>query len=89
MPYIESITVDNGSGITLFAVNRSSDESCELELSGFEDYRLVSHTVLTNDDMKRCNSVDEPDAVAPVQQEISGGINLAPRSWNMLKFTLK
>ncbi|WP_037271690.1 alpha-N-arabinofuranosidase [Ruminococcus flavefaciens] len=89
VPFIESITVDNGSGITLFAVNRSSDESCELELSGFEAYRLVSHTVLTNDDMKLCNSVNEPDAVAPVQQEISGDIILAPRSWNMLKFTLK
>ena len=89
VPYIDSIAVDNGSDITLFAVNRSPDESCELELSGFEGYALVSHTVLTNDDMKRCNSADEPDAVSPVQQEISAEVSLAPRSWNMLKFTLK
>ena len=89
VPYIESITVKNDSGITLFAVNRSPDECCELELSGFEGYSLVSHTVLTSDDMKRCNSADEPCAVSPVQQEISGGVSLAPRSWNMLKFTVK
>ncbi|WP_303837697.1 alpha-N-arabinofuranosidase [Ruminococcus flavefaciens] len=89
VPYIESITVENGSDITLFAVNRAPDESCELELSGFEGYELVSHTVLTSDEMKRCNSADEPDAVTPVQQEIGGGIYLAPRSWNMLKFTVK
>ena len=89
VPYIESIAVDNDSDITFFAVNRSPDESCELELSGFEGYALVSHTVLTNDDMKRCNSADEPDAVSPVQQEISTEVRLAPRSWNMLKFTLK
>ena len=89
VPYIDSIAVDNDSDITLFAVNRSPDESCELELSGFEGYALVSHTVLTNDDMKRCNSADEPDAVSPVQQEISADVRLAPCSWNMLKFTLK
>ena len=89
VPYIDSIAVDNDSDITLFAVNRSPDESCELELSGFEGYALVSHTVLTNDDMKRCNSADEPDVVSPVQQEISAEVSLAPRSWNMLKFTLK
>ena len=89
VPYIESIAVDNGSGITLFAVNRSSDESCELELNGFERYSLVSHTVLTNDDMKLCNTADEPYAVSPVQKEISGKVSLAPRSWNMLKFTVK
>ena len=89
VPYIESITVESGSDITLFAVNRSADESCELELDGFEGYSLVSHTVLTDNDMKRCNSADEPDAVSPVQQEIGGEISLVPRSWNMLKFTAK
>jgi len=89
VPFIECIAVENGGDITLFAVNRSSDESCELELNGFEGYSLISHTVLTNDDMKRCNSADEPDAVSPVQQDISDEVRLAPRSWNMLKFSLK
>ena len=81
--------MSNGSDITLFAVNRSADESCVLELSGFEGYSLVSYTVLTDEDMKRCNSADEPDAVSPVQQEISGEVSLVPRSWNMLKFAVK
>lgn len=89
VPYIDSIAVSNESGITLFAVNRSADESCELELGGFEGYSLVSHTVLTDDDMKRFNSADEPNAVAPAEREISGGASLPPRSWNMLKFTVK
>ena len=89
VPYIESITVQNGNDITLFAVNRSPDESCELEFNGFEGYSLVSHTVLTNDDMKRCNSADEPDAISPVQQKIGEKVILAPRSWNMIKFTAK
>lgn len=87
VPYIDCIAAANGSDITLFAVNRSADESCELELNGFEGYRLVSHTVLTDDDMKRFNSADEPDAVSPVQQEISREVKLVPRSWNMLRFT--
>jgi alpha-N-arabinofuranosidase len=73
----------------LFAVNRSPDESCELEFNGFEGCSLVSHTVLTNDDMKRCNSADEPDAISPVQQKIGEKVILAPRSWNMIKFTAK
>ena len=89
VPYIESIAVANGNDVTLFAVNRSADESCELELDGFDGYKLVSHTVLTDNDMKRCNSAYEPNAVSPVQQEISGEVSLVPRSWNMLKFTVK
>ena len=89
VPYVDCIAVANGSDLALFAVNRGADESCELELSGFEGYNLVSHTVLTDDDMKRCNSADEPNAVSPVQQETGGEIKLAPRSWNMLKFTAK
>ncbi|WP_303789092.1 alpha-N-arabinofuranosidase [Ruminococcus flavefaciens] len=87
--YIECIATMNGNDLTLFAVNRSADESCELELSGFEGYELVSHTVLADDDMKRFNSADDPDAVSPVQQEIREKVSLAPRSWNMLKFTMK
>ena len=89
MPYIESITVDNGDSITLFAVNRSPDESCELELKGFENYNLISHTVLTNDDMKLCNSADEPNVISPVQQKNSEDVILAPRSWNMIRFNTK
>ena len=86
VPYLECITVYNdlADTLTLFAVNRSADEACEPELTGFEDYTLQSHTVLTGPDMKQCNTAGQPDAVIPAA--LGQTLTLPPHSWNMLIF---
>lgn len=88
MPYLETIAVydDLADTITLFAVNRSLDTPCTLALDGFDEYRFTSHTVLTGDDLKQCNTAAHPDAVIPAEQKIGGEIVLPPCSWNMLVF---
>lgn len=88
VPYLEAIAVHDGSAdsITLFAVNRSLDMPCTLELDGFGGYQLISHTVLTGDDLKQCNTASQPDAVTPEELEIGDAVTLLPHSWNMLIF---
>ena len=87
VPYLESIAVYNNDDdtITLFAVNRSLDSTCELELSGFDGYSLHSHTVLTGSDLKQSNTADAPDAVTPY--DAGTEMTLPPHSWNMLIFS--
>lgn len=88
IPYVETIATlsENGKEITLFAVNRSLKDGCELELEGFEGFRAVSHTVLENDDLKAVNTIDE-EKVAPKEKLLDGSkINISKQSWNMIKF---
>lgn len=87
VPYLESIAVlnDNDDTITLFAVNRSLDNDCQLEISGFDGYSLQSHTVLTGKDLKQCNTADNPNAVIPYDTDTP--MILSPHSWNMLIFS--
>ena len=73
----------------VFAVNRSLDEDMELELEleGFENYRLARHTELYFEDLKAINDKDN-ERVKPEQVEIdeSGRIILKKHSWNMLRY---
>lgn len=66
--YLDAIGVlgDDGS-LTLFAINRSMDEDLpmELELRGFEDYRVDKHIVITADDPKATNTEEDPEHVVP------------------------
>ncbi|MBQ9376128.1 MAG: alpha-N-arabinofuranosidase [Ruminococcus sp.] len=87
VPYIESIAVENENNeLTVFAVNRSLDTECELELDidGFEGYKVVRHTILTGDDVKMCNTLEEPNAVVPYEAEVSDKTVLPAKSWNMI-----
>ena len=73
--------------ISLFAVNRKLGEDAELDLSGFEGFKLVSHVSMEGDDLKAGNSMETPDNVTPVTHEVGDSITLKGGSWNFLKFT--
>ena len=85
VPYIESVAVydDLAQTVTVFAVNRSLEDACELSLDGFGGFVLEQNSVLTGDDLKQCNTADEPFAVHPT---VGNGSVLPPRSWNMLVY---
>ena len=73
--------------ISLFAVNRKLGEDAELDLSGFEGFKLESHVSMEGDDLKAGNSMETPDNVTPVIHEVGDSITLKGGSWNFLKFT--
>lgn len=73
--------------ISLFAVNRKLGEDAELDLSGFEGFKLESHVSMEGDDLKAGNSMETPDNVTPVTHEVGDSIVLKGGSWNFLKFT--
>ena len=88
IPFINTAAVisEDGGELTVFAVNRSLDESCtlDLSLSGYEGFNPVLHTALEGDDLKAVNTADDPKKVVPAEKEISDGIILSPHSWNMI-----
>lgn len=88
IPYIETIAVlsENQEKLTIFAVNRSLDSECELELSmdGFEGYHIAEHIALEGKDLKACNTAENPDTVIPVIKMLSEKPVVEPMSWNMI-----
>ncbi len=96
--YVESAVVESedGSEITLFAVNRDLENVIPVEftLRGFGDYRLVEHIALECDDLKAVNTPQDPDRVKPyvrigsVEALGSGAftVGLNPASWNVVRF---
>ena len=72
--------------ISVFLVNRSLDEEVELELEGFDGYKVDSMVELTHDDLKAVNTLDNPDEVKAVKKDVSEKITLSSKSWSMVKF---
>jgi alpha-N-arabinofuranosidase len=95
-PYLDAQAVlADDKTISLFAINRSLDDSLALEMSlyGFDSYAIDEHIVLTADDPKATNTEQNPNAVAPKATEgakIADGkltAVLEKMSWNVI--TLK
>lgn len=90
VPYVDSAAVisDDGNEITIFAVNRSLNEACDLNIAtlGYDGYSLTQHIAMEGDDLKAVNTADSPANVIPVEKAISENISLSPHSWNMLIF---
>ena len=90
-PYIASSVIYNPERdeVLVYAVNRSLNEDMELELElqGFENYKLVEHTELYSDDLKAINDKDV-ERVAPTSVEIKedSDVILKKHSWNMLRY---
>ena len=82
-----AVISEDGNTVSLFAVNRKLGEDAELELSGFDGYRLQSHISMEGDDLKAGNSITAPDNVTPVTHEVTDKVTLTGGSWNYLKFT--
>ena len=96
VPFLESVAVHNADSgeLTLFAVNRSTEEELELtaKLRGFENHRLVEHTVLTNPDLKAVNT-ESKENVYPsncTTSELEAGnlhAKLPKLSWNVIRMS--
>lgn len=88
IPFIDSAAVlsEDENELAVFAVNRSLDSECALSLHllGGGNYCPCQHIALEGSDLKAVNTADEPEKVIPVVKDITGGITLAPHSWNMI-----
>jgi len=91
VPYIEAAAVQNGSELTVFAVNRSLEEdiTLDLDLSGFGNPELIEHIKLNNEDLKAVNTAAQPDAVMPSGGPAAGlSAKLEKHSWNVLRLKI-
>ena len=93
VPYLDAQAVmGEGETINIFAINRSLDEELklEVELRGFEDYRVEKYIVLTADDTKATNTEENPNNVIPKEKndaKCTEGIVstvLDKMSWNVI-----
>jgi alpha-N-arabinofuranosidase len=93
IPYLATSVIYNTEAdeVVVYAVNRSLDESMELEieLEGFEGYRLFEHTELYSDDLKAINDKNA-ERIHPNFVEIKDDerIILKKHSWNMLRYKI-
>jgi len=91
---IESIAVYNEENdeVTIFAVNRNLEEDIALncDMRSFEDFKIIEHIVLENNNIKIVNS-PKKEAVVPINVERSDmneGILttcLGKASWNVIR----
>lgn len=68
VPYVDVSAVDNdGSTVTVFAINRHASETIVLDMAlhNFALDAVVDHQVMTNDSLEAVNTAKAPDAVAP------------------------
>ncbi|MCZ0702464.1 alpha-N-arabinofuranosidase [Natronobacillus azotifigens] len=94
VPYVDSAAVYNEENeeVTIFLVNKHLESSMpiDIDLRSFEDYKLVEHIELVNDDLKAVNTADH-QAVAPQSNKdskLDNGVlsaNLAKTSWNVIR----
>lgn len=98
VPFLDAIPVLNDDGsITVFAVNRSLDETLplEVELRGFgNDFAIEEVIILSNPDPKATNTEDNPDNVRPhagsaAYEDGRLRADLAPLSWNVLRLKVQ
>ena len=89
VPYITSSVIHNEEEkqLIVFAVNRSLEEDCELQMqfSGFSDAKLIKHIELYSEDLKQTNSADEQNIV-PQEKELAQIPILKKHSWNMMVY---
>ena len=94
MPCVDAVAVENeGGGVTVFAVNKDlhEDIALSLDLRAFENLRVAEHIVLHHDDVGAKNTLENPDAVAPVRGAggaMEGGrltVKLGNLSWNVIR----
>ena len=93
IPYVDSVAVlsEDQKTLSIFAINRSLDEEVvlDLDMQGFEGATCTSHICLTGDDLKAVNTIENPDAVKPIEKEIKDTITLDKQSWNFMTFTVR
>ena len=99
VPYIETVAVvsDDGSEMTVFAVNRSADEVIDFTVdltSCAKAPAVIEHLTMTHADKRAVNTADDPQNVCPDASgnaAIDGATltaELAPYSWNVIRIKL-
>lgn len=98
IPYVETIGILNEEEkeLTVFAVNRSLEDSIDLsiDLRDFENAKLIEHLVLEHDDMKAANTAKQPNQVVPHANGITklskneAIASLNKHSWNVIRFKI-
>ena len=98
VPYVEAIGVlsEDKTGLTVFAVNRSLEESIDLtiDLRDFPGAALVEHLVLEHDDLKAVNTAKDPENVVPHGKGVTrtdaaeATATLNKHSWNVIRFAV-
>ncbi|MBQ8637571.1 MAG: alpha-N-arabinofuranosidase [Lachnospiraceae bacterium] len=98
-PYLDSVlTMDEeAETLTLFAVNKSLDESMELtcDLRQFAGYEIRKHVVLRHEDVKAVNTEENPNEVSPSCNGVSSIENgvltaqLQDKSFHMIQLAKK
>lgn len=86
---------DEDSTVTLFMVNKDLAEGLEVscDLRQFQDYRIISHSVLNHADLKAVNTECDPDNVIPYNTGNSifaeGNLTMAleKHSWNVIRLS--
>lgn len=94
VPYLDTIAVDNGDTVTIFAVNRAEEKlEVHFNLGGFGVLKKLNHIVMTNSDMKIVNTLEKPGNVKPLvypervlQEKGEYEVVVPARSWNVLRF---
>ncbi|MDO5435622.1 MAG: alpha-N-arabinofuranosidase [Clostridia bacterium] len=94
VPYIEATaTMDDAGNVTIFAVNRDSEDDIEFscDLRAFGELKTGEHILLHHDDVKAVNTESDPDNVKPVSGKggkLDGGmftVVLPKLSWNVIR----
>ena len=94
IPYLDSVAVHNKEKdeLTIFAVNRSLNESMDFEadIFGFDGYAFKEHITLNNKDLLAVNSAKKEEISPEIQtgSKMDGSkltARLAPASWNVLR----
>ena len=92
VPHVDTAATisDDGSKVTIFAVNRDLKDTITLEatLLDFPGFAPVTHVALENSDPEAINTKDEENVrpikkAAPVLEDGKMNVELSPMSWNM------
>lgn len=99
VPMLDSAVVYNEEKeeLVMFAINKSLESSLLLEcdIRGFDNYRVIQHTILENGDVKAVNTAAQQDAVIPHDLGDAGVADgwmratLPKLSWNVIRLQKK
>lgn len=96
VPYLESVVIENGTELVIFAVNRSQVDSMDLMFNpeGYNVERIIEHRVLSGAKIKDINDKDNMRVEPHVKNsvKIDGNtikIELDSLSWNMIRIKIK
>ncbi|WP_339317082.1 alpha-N-arabinofuranosidase [Paenibacillus sp. FSL R10-2734] len=95
VPMLDAVAVlsEDERELVVFAINKSMQDNLtvQCDFRSFGDLRMIEHVALENNDVYALNTLASPNAVLPVQKEVSKDcteIVLSSLSWNMLRFSI-